>query len=44
MKVLLAALGLLLAFGLFASITLSGCDSLDTEVLLLTGTKLETLP
>ncbi len=44
MKVLLASIGLLLAFGLFASLTLSGCDSLDTEVLSLTGTQLEALP
>lgn len=44
MKVLLASIGLLLAFGLFASLTLSGCDSLDTEVLLQTGIQLEAVP
>ncbi|MBP1758226.1 MAG: hypothetical protein H6Q61_475 [Firmicutes bacterium] len=44
MKVFLVSLGLLLAFGVFASITLSGCGSLDAEFLLLTGSKLGTLP
>ena len=44
MKVIWASIGLLLAFALFASISLSGCNSLDTELLLLTDTKLGTLP